>query len=110
MKQISITDEQYDFLKNLQNRLLNQDNRCTADPYFFQILVDEIQLVGDLDGDGIRLYEPNNHEIWFDITDTKNMEEHILEHIYENPNDEKLYISNRCINLIKEFETHYYKD
>ena len=41
MKTINVTDEIYDFLSNLSNEIKTQDNRCTAQPYFFQVKEDE---------------------------------------------------------------------
>jgi hypothetical protein len=37
MKQILVTDEVYEFLMDLSKEINTQDNRSTADPYFYQI-------------------------------------------------------------------------
>lgn len=37
MPLIEVTDEQYEFLKNLKHEMETQDNRGTAQPYFYQI-------------------------------------------------------------------------
>lgn len=37
MKTIEVTDEMYEFLMNLSKEIKEQDNRCTAMPYFFQV-------------------------------------------------------------------------
>jgi hypothetical protein len=41
MKNITITDEMYDFLMELSKEINTQDNRATAKPYFFQIQTNE---------------------------------------------------------------------
>ena len=34
MKTITLTDEEYEFLKEAKRLLATQDNRCTRDPFF----------------------------------------------------------------------------
>lgn len=37
MKTISVTDEEYEFLKSLSHELNTQDNRLTANPYYYTV-------------------------------------------------------------------------
>ena len=37
MKTIEISDEMYEALVEISTNMKNQDNRCTASPYFYQV-------------------------------------------------------------------------
>lgn len=50
MKEIKISQEDYDFLKDLQQELQTQDNDGTADPLYW--MVEEEETVGVPDGCG----------------------------------------------------------
>ena len=37
MKTINVSDEMYEALIEISTNMKNQDNRCTASPYFYQV-------------------------------------------------------------------------
>lgn len=53
MKYIKISDEEYEFLNELQNNLKTQDNRCTIKPFFYTIQEDKEIVVPDGYGDEV---------------------------------------------------------
>lgn len=104
MKKIIISDEQYEFLKDLQQKMINQNNRGTADPYYFQVIEDEKIYVGDLSGDGCEIYDNENHEVSFDREDVNGMREYIKEFLEENP---KYSISYKELEEIEIDDVEY---
>ena len=76
MKSINISDEMYDFLMELSKEMNNQDNRCTAKPYFFQIQTME------------KVYVPEDCGTieWHGNDQTIETEEEIKEVIFEYKN------------------------
>lgn len=78
MKTIQVTDEQYDFLRNLSKELKTQDNRITANPVFC-VYEKKIVFVPDDCGDHIN---------WFDnegsILSKKDIKKIIKEYLKDN--------------------------
>ena len=84
MKTIEVTDEMYDFLINLSKELNNQDHRCTAMPYFFQIQTNE----------EIAVPEGNGNEAWYNDGIKLEGEDEINDYIAEyqdKPIEEIIY-------------------
>lgn len=60
-KKIEVTDEMYEFLMNLSKEIKEQDNRCTATPYFFQVR--ETKEVPAHRGSGDEVYYSSEYEV-----------------------------------------------
>jgi hypothetical protein len=76
MKTIEISDEMYDALVEISTNINNQDNRCTASPYFYQVQTKK----------EVAAYEGCGTEVWYnsDLCKTLKTEEDIKEYIIED--------------------------
>lgn len=72
MKTIEVSDEMYDKLIALSNEMNRQDHRCTAMPYFFQVM--ETKKIYGVDGD----YDTDGY-VWVKDGTTQNTIESMIE-------------------------------
>lgn len=102
MKIIEVSDEMYEKLVVLSNEINNQDNRCTAMPYFFQVMENKkiYGVDGDYDTDGF---------LWVKDGTTENKRDSMIEAL-ENDEVEfdKENISQSDLENLME-ENGYYK-
>lgn len=129
MRTIEVTDEMYDFLKNLSEEIKSQDNRGTAPPYFFQVQEDEEvgvpegcgETVWVSDGDAIlrtdseikeAVFEWNDWTLGDEDDERKYKEldcfdiEEILEENYTKANVSVRHTYSNCFLTYKAYEDH----
>jgi len=82
MKTITITDEQYNALQEMQNLLNTQDNRCTANPIFVMMEIEKVPTAEDYQ-DGQEWYDADNCESYATI-----------ESVYESISEHLEYLNN----------------
>lgn len=80
MKQIEVTDEMYEALIEISTNMNNQDSRCTASPYFYQVQCKKEVAAYEGCGD-IIWHHPYSSET---LRTDEDIKEYILNELFEN--------------------------
>lgn len=73
MREIKVSDEVYDALMEISKEINKQDHRCTAMPYFYQVVDKRIVSAdGESEFDGFYFISNNDSELYVDVPNNNN--------------------------------------
>lgn len=85
MPTINLSEEDYQFLKNLAHELRTQDNRLTASPYFYTIVTDRLYPALEDMGDGPTQFTDTGDGDYFTANTRAEVEKAITEYYAPDP-------------------------